>query len=95
MEAEAAGLAREQGLAMMLEGKEKLPESLLAKKKEEMMVKTRSTIQLGLADNVLWEVMEKKSCWFTMESFGGKILYEDSIKQTLSEEVTVHSKYLG
>ena len=46
-------LLDQQGLATTLEGKDKLPESLSAEKKEEMMVNTRSTIQLSLADNVL------------------------------------------
>ena len=46
-------LLDQQGLAMALEGKDKLPESLSAEKKEEVMIKARSTIQLSLADNVL------------------------------------------
>ena len=55
---------------MALEDQDKLSESLSPEKKEEIMVKAHSTIQLSLADNVLWEIMEEKivdSLWKVLE----------------------------
>ena len=63
-------LLDQQGLGKALEGESKLPEALSPDKKEEIMAKARSTIQLSLADNVLREVMGEKtadSLWTALE----------------------------
>ncbi|CAJ1942833.1 unnamed protein product [Sphenostylis stenocarpa] len=53
--------AYQQCLTKALEGIEKLLEALSPDKKEEIMAKARSTIQLSLADSVLREVMGEKT----------------------------------
>ena len=55
---------------MALEGKDVLLESLSIEKKDEIMVKAWSTIQLSLANNALGEVIEEKianSLWKALE----------------------------
>ena len=46
-------LLDQQGLSKAFEGEEKLPESLSSEKKEEMIVKARSTIQLNLMQHIV------------------------------------------